>query len=155
MTGKTARRLMVGLLMSGMLGAGPVRAQETITPLLSSDLADISGKDSHVVSRNASLERLTTMSPPLEGVVLRYGQLDGPGTGRDEPTGPAPLHVDAAARAALLAIGRGNPGMFNIAEDDGYVSIAKALRELGFDPGFRLARDQRTKIPSGMSAVTT
>jgi nucleoside-diphosphate-sugar epimerase len=71
-------------------------------------------------------------------VVLRYGQLYGPGTGRDEPTRPAPLHVDAAAHAALLAIDGGKPGIFNIAEDDGFVSIAKALRELGFDPGFRL-----------------
>jgi hypothetical protein len=38
----------------------------------------------------------------------------------------------------LLAIDRGKPGIFNIAEDDGFVSIAKALRELNFDPGFRL-----------------
>ncbi len=83
------------------------------------------------------------MSPPLEGLVLRYGQIYGPGTGSDEPNRPAPLHVDAAARAALLAIDRGNPGIFNIAEDDGFVSIAKARRELGWDPGFRL-RTQHT-----------
>ena len=112
-----------------------------------------------VVEGVATLEQLTTMSPPVEGVVLRYGQIYGPGTGRDEPTRPAPLHVDAAAHAALLAIERGKPGIFNIAEDDGFVSIAKALGELGFDPGFRLdndrRRDQRSKIPSGMSAVTT
>ena len=86
------------------------------------------------------------MSPPVEGVVLRYGQIYGPGTGRDEPTRPAPLHVDAAAHAALLAIDRGKPGIFNIAEDDGFVSIAKALRELGFDPGFRLGTD---RLPVG------
>jgi len=91
-----------------------------------------------VVEGIATLEQLTTMSPPLGGVVLRYGQLYGPGTGRDGPTRPAPLHVDAAANAALLAIDRGNPGIFNIAEDDGFVSIAKAIRELNFDPGFRL-----------------
>lgn len=91
-----------------------------------------------VVDGVATLEQLTTMSPPLEGVVLRYGQLYGPGTGRDEPIRPAPLHVDAAAHAALLAISRGNPGIFNIAEDDGFVSIAKAIRELNFDPSFRL-----------------
>jgi nucleoside-diphosphate-sugar epimerase len=91
-----------------------------------------------VVEGVATLEQLTTMSPPIEGVVLRYGQLYGPGTGRDAPTGPAALHVDAAAHAALLAIDRGEPGIFNIAEDDGFVSIAKAIRELNFDPGFRL-----------------
>jgi hypothetical protein len=39
----------------------------------------------------------------------------------------------------LLAIDRGKPGIYNIAEDDGFVSIARARRELGFDPGFRLA----------------
>jgi nucleoside-diphosphate-sugar epimerase len=47
------------------------------------------------------------------------------------------LHVDAAARAALLAIERGTAGIFNIAEDSGFVSIEKARRELGWDPGFR------------------
>ena len=47
MTGKTALRLVVALLMSSpMIHAGPVMAQETITPLLSNDLADISGKES-------------------------------------------------------------------------------------------------------------
>ena len=34
-----------------------------------------------VVEGVATLEQLTTMSPPLEGVVLRYGQIYGPGTG--------------------------------------------------------------------------
>jgi hypothetical protein len=30
------------------------------------------------------------------------------------------------------------PGVYNIADDDGAVSIAKARSELGFDPSFRL-----------------
>jgi hypothetical protein len=34
---------------------------------------------------------------------------------------------------------RGKPGIYNIADDDGVVSIAKARAELGFDPHFRLA----------------
>jgi nucleoside-diphosphate-sugar epimerase len=84
------------------------------------------------------LERLTLASPPLQGIVLRYGQIYGPGTGRDAPAGSAPLHVDAAAHAALLAIERGTAGIFNIAEDSGFVSIAKARRDLGWEPGFRL-----------------
>src|SRR5262249_31942971 len=47
------------------------------------------------------------------------------------------LHVDAAAHAALLAITHGVAGVYNIADDDGGVSIAKARAELGFDPRFR------------------
>ena len=59
--------------------------------------------------------------------------------GRLRTVRPAgPLHVDAAARAAQLAATRGAAGVYNIAEDDGAVSIAKARRELGFDPAFRL-----------------
>jgi nucleoside-diphosphate-sugar epimerase len=48
------------------------------------------------------------------------------------------LHVDAAAQAALLAMTRGAAGVYNIADDDGVVSIAKAREALGFDPHFRL-----------------
>jgi len=91
----------------------------------------------------AMLERLTITSQPLEGVVLRYGQLYGPGTGNDQASGSAPLHVDAAAHAALLAVERGKAGIFNIAEDSGFVSIAKARRELGWDPGFRIQTERR------------
>ena len=39
--------------------------------------------------------------------------LDGGGAGA------GPLHVDAAAHAAVLALTRGAPGIYNIAEDDG------------------------------------
>lgn len=74
----------------------------------------------------------------IEGVVLRYGGLYGPGTWFDTPTGPCPLHVDAAAQAALLALDRGKPGIYNVAEDGGSVSNEKAKRELGFDAGFRI-----------------
>jgi nucleoside-diphosphate-sugar epimerase len=84
-----------------------------------------------------TLERLTTLSAGFDGVVLRYGMLYGPGTGFEAVDKPA-VHVDAAAQAAMLAMVRGAPGIYNIAEDDGAVSIARARRELGWDPGFRL-----------------
>jgi nucleoside-diphosphate-sugar epimerase len=74
----------------------------------------------------------------LEGVVLRYGRLYGPGTGFDTNAMPAPLHVDAAARAAQLAVSRGAPGVYNIAEDDGALSSEKAKRELGWSAGWRV-----------------
>ena len=84
-----------------------------------------------------ALERLTLSSPPLEGVVLRYGHLYGPGTGAEWADAPS-LHVDAAAAAALLAIEKAHAGIYNIAEPSGYLSTEKAERELGFDPSFRL-----------------
>lgn len=86
----------------------------------------------------AALETQTLRSPPLDGIVLRYGQLYGPGTGSDEARGQAPLHVDAAAYAAFLAIDRGTPGFYNIAEPNDLIATGKAHRELGFDAGFRL-----------------
>jgi nucleoside-diphosphate-sugar epimerase len=84
-----------------------------------------------------ALEDAVLKAPGIEGIVLRYGRLYGPGTW-NTPNARAPLHVDAAAHAALLALTAGAPGIYNIAEDDGAVSIGKARRELGFDPGFRL-----------------
>jgi nucleoside-diphosphate-sugar epimerase len=50
-----------------------------------------------------ALESCTLASPPLEGIVLRYGQLYGPGTHSKVPSSDAPVHVDAAAYAAVLA----------------------------------------------------
>ena len=84
-----------------------------------------------------ALEDEVLNAPGIEGVVLRYGRLYGPGTW-NTPNARAPVHVDAAAHAALLALSRGAPGIYNIAEDDGAVSIEKARKDLGFDPAFRL-----------------
>jgi nucleoside-diphosphate-sugar epimerase len=84
-----------------------------------------------------ALEEAVLNAPGIDGIVLRYGRLYGPGTW-NTPNARAPLHVDAAAQAALLALTKGAPGIYNIAEADGAVSIEKACRELGFDPGFRL-----------------
>lgn len=85
----------------------------------------------------ASLER-QVLDAPLEGIVLRYGGLYGPGTGFDVAATEAPLHVDAAAQAAHLAVTRGTRGVYNIAEADGTVSSDKARRELGWSPDWRL-----------------
>jgi nucleoside-diphosphate-sugar epimerase len=85
-----------------------------------------------------ALEEAVLTGPGIGGIVLRYGRLYGAGTW-NTPNARAPLHVDAAAHAALLAITRGSPGIYNIAEDDGAVRIEKARKELGFDPAFRLS----------------
>ena len=84
----------------------------------------------------ASLEQ-QVLRAPLEGIVLRYGKLYGPGTGFDGPAAISPVHVDAAADAARRAVTRGGPGVYNVAEDDGTVCSDKAAEALGWEPGFR------------------
>jgi nucleoside-diphosphate-sugar epimerase len=85
-----------------------------------------------------SLESAVTGAPGITGIVLRYGRLYGPGTWTEVRAAPPALHVDAAAQAAVLAVTRGAAGIYNIAEDDGAVSTAKARADLAFDPAFRL-----------------
>ena len=133
-------------MAEGVARTTRIRIADGPQPYSENDPLDLrsDGPYAIVVEGVVALERLTTGSPPLEGVVLRYGQIYGPGTGFDEVNGWAPLHVDAAAHAALLAIEGAKPGIFNIAEDTGYVSIAKARRELGWDPGFRLRNREAT-----------
>jgi nucleoside-diphosphate-sugar epimerase len=79
-----------------------------------------------------TLERLATSTPGLDGIVLRYGMFYGPGTGFEVAPGKPAVHVDAAAKAAMLAIEGGTPGVYNIADDGGGVSTVKARRELGW-----------------------
>jgi nucleoside-diphosphate-sugar epimerase len=74
----------------------------------------------------------------MEAIVLRYGLFYGPGTWTETPVRKPALHIDAAAQAALLTVTRGTSGIYNIADDEGIVSIEKARKDLGFDPAFRL-----------------
>lgn len=87
----------------------------------------------------ASLER-QVLEAPLDGIVLRYGRLYGPGTGFDAATGASPVHVDAAAHATALALTRGTPGIYNIAEDDGTLACHKAKRVLGWSAAWRIGQ---------------
>ena len=104
-------------------------------PLAAADGDDLNALTSRGVR---ALEAAALNAPGSDGIVLRYGRLYGPGTWFAVAQGRGPLHVDAAAQAALLAVTRGAPGVYNIAEDDGAVTIDKARKELGFDPAFRL-----------------
>jgi nucleoside-diphosphate-sugar epimerase len=79
----------------------------------------------------ASLEQ-QVLSGPFTGIVLRYGRLYGPGTGYGAPFSATPLHIDAAAKAACLALTKGNHGIYNIAEYDGTVVTEKAKEDLGW-----------------------
>ena len=90
-----------------------------------------------VVAAIAELEQLVTGTPGIEGLVLRYGMLYGPGTyhdrrgstGADIVAGRVPLiegatgmyswlHVEDAASAALAALARGAPGVYNVVDDE-------------------------------------
>lgn len=74
-----------------------------------------------------------------EGIVLRYGYFYGPGTWSPDGPGRRPcVNLDAAAHVAANALTRGEPGLYNIAEDDPTLSSEKAKRLIGFDPDFRL-----------------
>lgn len=59
-------------------------------PHRENDALDLGAVGSRAISVRgiAALEHWTLNCPPLAGVVLRYGQLYGPGTGADQPVGP-------------------------------------------------------------------
>ncbi len=83
------------------------------------------------------LEAMVLGAADLEGIVLRYGSFYGPGTGLSEDGDIGALvrkrglplignaggvwsfaHVDDAAAAAVLAIDRGAPGVYNVGDDE-------------------------------------
>ena len=111
------------------------------TPHHEDDPLDPTAEGSRGISMRgvASLERQVLQTSGISGTVLRYGHLYGPGTGFDTAHNFAPLHVDDAAHAALLAVQRDALGVFNVAEPNDYVSSEKAERVLGWRPGFRLS----------------
>jgi nucleoside-diphosphate-sugar epimerase len=107
-----------------------------------------------------ALEHMVVNAAGLNGIVLRYGSLYGPGTsiasegeivelirGRKFPlvgNGAGVwsfIHVDDAARATQLAIERGASGVYNIVDDDP-AEVAEWLpdlaRAVGAKPPFRL-----------------
>lgn len=108
-------------------------------PHLEEDPLDTTAEGNRGVSVRgvAELERLAGSVPRLEALVLRYGQLYGPSTWNAAPTGSGPVHMEAAARAAALAVVRGAPGAYNVVEDGGAASNAKSRGQLGWDPALR------------------
>jgi nucleoside-diphosphate-sugar epimerase len=105
------------------------------------DPLDLGAEGARAVTvRGVALERAVLEAAPVEGVVLRYGWFYGPGANA-KPGGSPGVHVDAAAYAAVLAIEAGAPGAYNIAEPSASTSTDKALRELRWDPDFRLPPD--------------
>lgn len=72
------------------------------------------------------------------GVILRNGHLYGPGTGSETAFDPIAVHVDAAARAAAIAVDCG-AGVYNIVEPNEQVDSSQAKWELAWDASFRAA----------------
>jgi nucleoside-diphosphate-sugar epimerase len=107
-------------------------------PHSEADPLDVSEGPRAVTVRAAADMERQVLASGMEAIVLRYGFFYGPGTWHADPVRKPSLHIDAAAHAALLAVTRGRPGIYNVADDDETVSTAKARRELGFDPAFRV-----------------
>jgi nucleoside-diphosphate-sugar epimerase len=101
-------------------------------PLREDDPLDLQAEGTRGISVRgvAELERRVLESPPLAGVVLRYGHLYGPGTGADVATAPPALHIDAAAWATVLAVERAEPGIYNIADPSPQLDTGKARTKL-------------------------
>lgn len=145
---RNARLREVGTanIIDGMLAAGARRLIAQSIAWLYADgslphteedpLIDPASQPDHVSLPGVlALERLVTTTPGIDGLVLRYGSLYGPGTVSEEPQpGPTSVHVAAAARAAELAVTRGEPGIYNVVDEGGAVSPARARRVLGWDP---------------------
>lgn len=104
------------------------------------DPLDVSstGQRAITVQGVTALESAVLERAPPVGIVLRYGWFYGPGANR-KPAGTPGVHVDAAALAAALAVERGSPGIYNVAEKSSYARVEKAERELGWDESFRAA----------------
>ena len=97
------------------------------------------GERATTVEAVRALESAVLTTAGLSGTVLRYGRLYGPGTWSVAPSTDIPLHVDDAARAAFLAVEHPEAtGVFNVCEPDPQINGDKAVRVLGWAPGFRL-----------------
>lgn len=110
-------------------------------PYLEDAPLDVRATDAVVARTARAVETLEALvlGGPFEGVVLRFGHFYGPRTWFSLPPGDGSVHVHAAADAACRALTKGVPGTYNVAEDDGFVSIARAVEQLGWDPAFRTA----------------
>jgi nucleoside-diphosphate-sugar epimerase len=107
-------------------------------PHLESDPVNIEAQGLAAVTiRGVVANERAVLGAPMEAVVLRNGWLYGPGTGQDTARKDPAVHVDAAARAAFLAVERGS-GVYNVADPGKYASSEKARRELGWEAAFRL-----------------
>ncbi|MGH8913318.1 MAG: NAD-dependent epimerase/dehydratase family protein [Acidimicrobiia bacterium] len=112
-------------------GGSPVKTEED--PLLTNP----TGPVKETVQAILHLEGVTTGTPGIEGLALRYGGFYGPGNALGKggamleavAKGRMPIvgggtgiwsfvHIDDAAAATALAVDRGAPGVYNIVDDE-------------------------------------
>jgi nucleoside-diphosphate-sugar epimerase len=111
------------------------------------------------------LERAVTGAAPIEGIVLRYGGFYGPGTSLqlDPPGGEhveairgrkfplvgngagvwSFIHIEDAAEATAIAVDRGEPGIYNVVDDQPAAVrdwLPEAARDLGAKRPMRVPR---------------
>ena len=109
-------------------------------PLREEDPLDLQAEGTRAISVGGvvELERRVLESPPLAGVVLRYGRLYGPGTGAEVAAAPS-VHIDAAAWATVLAVERAAPGIYNIADPGPQLDTGKAQTKLDWSADWRIS----------------
>jgi nucleoside-diphosphate-sugar epimerase len=114
-------------------------------PWREDDPLDLSAEGPRAISVRgvAELERRVLESPPLAGIVLRYGRFYGPGTGVEVVSAPPSVHIDAAAWATVLAVERGEPGIYNIAEPGPQMDTNKARTKLDWSAEWRVGAGRR------------
>jgi nucleoside-diphosphate-sugar epimerase len=99
---------------------------------------DASGDLGVSVDGVATMEKSVLDTPGLRGCVLRYGFIYGPHTGRDTAVdSPLPVHVEAAAWAAALAVEQQAAGIFNVAESNRRVQTDRIRRQLNWNESLR------------------
>jgi nucleoside-diphosphate-sugar epimerase len=120
--------LMVAQSIAWAYADGPLPYQEEAPLAVHAD-----GKRGRTARAVQALEDAVLHTAGITGIVLRFGELYGPGTGSESAEGKSmPLHVDGAARATLIAMDDGRAGVYNIAESGDHVSMDKARRLLGW-----------------------
>ena len=78
-------------------------------PYVETDPLNLADGPRVVTVRAAADMEQQVLNSGMEAVVLRYGLFYGPGTWTEGPARKPPLHVDAAAQAALLAVTAATP----------------------------------------------